>query len=227
MSYYHYYNNQSESFDPRDVSDLVLWLDAQDSSTITEISGKVSQWSDKSGSENHAVQSDSNNRPVYSADEVIFTNDNFVIPETTVVEAFFVISNITGNNGVEPLLGQYTSSQQAYTFLRALPSTDYTISVDGAAADDGEVRINNGSTFSGRNILVTGFNGYPKDSIKRVVNFKIDTPKVYRYIAALRTGATFYYANSRIHEVLLFSQEKTTTERGDIYEYLADKWSVS
>jgi hypothetical protein len=40
-----------------------LWLDAADASTITEISGAVSQWNDKSGNGRNATQSTSSKRP--------------------------------------------------------------------------------------------------------------------------------------------------------------------
>jgi hypothetical protein len=40
-----------------------LWLDAADSETITESSGSVSQWDDKSGSGNHATQSSGSLQP--------------------------------------------------------------------------------------------------------------------------------------------------------------------
>ena len=38
------------------IPDNILWLDASDSSTITEVSGAVSQWDDKSGNGNHVSQ---------------------------------------------------------------------------------------------------------------------------------------------------------------------------
>ena len=44
---------------------LKLWLDADDASTITLNSNTVSQWSDKSGNENHAVQSIASAQPTY------------------------------------------------------------------------------------------------------------------------------------------------------------------
>jgi hypothetical protein len=44
-----------------------LWLDAADASTITTVSGAVSQWDDKSGSGFNAAQSDATRRPVYNA----------------------------------------------------------------------------------------------------------------------------------------------------------------
>jgi hypothetical protein len=40
-----------------------LWLDAADASTITTVSGAVSQWNDKSGNGRHAIQVTSGNRP--------------------------------------------------------------------------------------------------------------------------------------------------------------------
>lgn len=42
----------------------LLWLDAADNSTITTVSGGISEWRDKSGNNFHALQSDANNRPV-------------------------------------------------------------------------------------------------------------------------------------------------------------------
>lgn len=40
-----------------------LWLDAADASTVTTVSGAVSQWNDKSGNARHATQATSGNRP--------------------------------------------------------------------------------------------------------------------------------------------------------------------
>ena len=48
---------------PAALSNLALWLDAADSSTITHSSNAVSQWSDKSGNSKHATQSTADNKP--------------------------------------------------------------------------------------------------------------------------------------------------------------------
>ncbi len=47
---------QGAAFAPNHVPNLQLWLDAADVATITESSGAVSQWDDKSGQGNHASQ---------------------------------------------------------------------------------------------------------------------------------------------------------------------------
>src|SRR5688572_17060005 len=49
---------------PVGIDGLRLWLDASDNSTINISGGLVTQWSDKSGFGNHAVQTDVNRQPV-------------------------------------------------------------------------------------------------------------------------------------------------------------------
>ena len=43
------------AFTPASLSPL-MWNDASDASTITEVAGKVSQWDDLSGNNNHVTQ---------------------------------------------------------------------------------------------------------------------------------------------------------------------------
>lgn len=46
-------------------ADLALWLDAEDTSTITLSGSNVSQWDDKSGNNHHVIQSTASNQPTY------------------------------------------------------------------------------------------------------------------------------------------------------------------
>lgn len=48
------------------AGNLSFWFDASDASTITLVSGAVSQWNDKSGNGRNATQATSTNRPAYS-----------------------------------------------------------------------------------------------------------------------------------------------------------------
>ncbi len=52
---------------PLDIDGAVLWLDADDYSTITESSGKVSQWNDKSTSGFNVSQPTTAEKPTYLA----------------------------------------------------------------------------------------------------------------------------------------------------------------
>ncbi len=70
------YNKRGGSFtDPSSLSDLQLWLDADDASTISDTSGAVDQWNDKSGNDYHVTQTGSN-RPTTGANTL---NDKNVI----------------------------------------------------------------------------------------------------------------------------------------------------
>ncbi len=50
-------------FTPPAISGLAAWWDASDAASITESSGAVSQWSDKSGNAHHLTQSSSGKKP--------------------------------------------------------------------------------------------------------------------------------------------------------------------
>jgi hypothetical protein len=52
---------------PAQLTGVALWLDAADAATLTRSGSAVSQWSDKSGSGNHAVQATVVNQPTYNA----------------------------------------------------------------------------------------------------------------------------------------------------------------
>jgi hypothetical protein len=56
---------------PAQLPSLALWLDAEDTASITLNGGKVSQWNDKSGSARHATQATAANQPEYIASTAV------------------------------------------------------------------------------------------------------------------------------------------------------------
>jgi hypothetical protein len=59
--------NAPSAWTPADLTGLALWLDADDSSTITLNGSTVSQWDDKSGNDRHATQATAVSQPAYNA----------------------------------------------------------------------------------------------------------------------------------------------------------------
>jgi hypothetical protein len=59
------YANQKSTFSPDSIAGLQLWLDSSDESAITQSSGSVSEWNDKSGNGNNAVQATGSYQPTY------------------------------------------------------------------------------------------------------------------------------------------------------------------
>jgi len=57
----------SLGFDPRQLEDIQLWLDASSTSTILmDENSRVYKWLDRSGLNNHAIQNNVANRPLFS-----------------------------------------------------------------------------------------------------------------------------------------------------------------
>ena len=104
-----------------DFSNLKLWLDANDSSTIIHSSDSVSQWNDKSGNDNHALQSTTANQPTITSTGIQFdgSNDGFTLTND-ISEAnlyVFIVSQgfgyVFSNNGTDRALF-FNSNQNLY-----------------------------------------------------------------------------------------------------------------
>lgn len=62
-----YGNYNPSDFSPITFTNCKLWLDASDSDTVIETSNLVSQWTDKSGNNNHALQTTGSLQPTTNA----------------------------------------------------------------------------------------------------------------------------------------------------------------
>ena len=113
-----------------------LWLDAADASTITTVSGAVSQWNDKSGSGRNATQPTSTRRPTYSAaflnskavisfdgsDDILgFTNRTLASNVNAISYFFVAISNAPSSTDYRALIDLNTNAgpDRASVYLRS------------------------------------------------------------------------------------------------------------
>ena len=101
-----------------------LWLDADDSSTITLVSGAVSQWNDKSGNGRHATQETANKRPSVVSDSVNGgsvirldgVDDEMALPSITAtagIRLYFVLRQNKGASGRNGGIAAMTSLASA------------------------------------------------------------------------------------------------------------------
>jgi hypothetical protein len=99
-----------------------LWLDASDSSTITTVSGGVSEWRDKSGNSRHAAQATAGSRPgtgtLNGLPVVAFDGvDDFMDVTTSALQGqaapnvFYVfVQTSAGSGGYRPVVATITGS---------------------------------------------------------------------------------------------------------------------
>lgn len=113
---------RATGFNPKSISGLAFWLDGNDPSTVTLVSGAVSQWSDKSGSASprNFTQSTANNRPttlaVNGKTAIKFDGTNDSLSNTTSDDpenrTLFAVALRGAGTGLE---GFYAGSKQNIT----------------------------------------------------------------------------------------------------------------
>jgi hypothetical protein len=146
---------------PAAFSNLALWLDASDGSTLfanttlsTPATSSVAGWKDKSGNNNHAIQSTSANQPTITSTGIQFdgSNDGFTLTND-ISEAnlniFFVL--------------------QGYGFLYANNATERTLFHDAGSGRKLWARINGSEFFSQRTV-----SGY-SDSTTQIHEFSLNS----------------------------------------------------
>ena len=196
-----------------------LWLDAADASTITETGGKVSQWNDKSGNNNHLSQSNSSNQPQYNP------------------------TQLNGQGGVDfhqnkKLFSSDTPTiQYVITVIEAQSATwtGYHSMLDGRGGRIGGLR----------QVNQTGFHNQPlakwEDGVIKTDNIfnSIDNPHIIGYTPAsnaspIRVGLTVGSydsvnsgGNATQYEIIALSTEPSQEDRQKIEGYLAHKWGLA
>lgn len=223
------------SFNPTDLTDLVLWLDATDATTITESGGSVTQWSDKSGNLNHATNASGTDRPTTGSRTINSLNaiefdgvDDFLdLPDNvlnnTAVTAFVVYNpdttdaeNIIGNNGTGAAKSRCYVSNQFVDFGntqldRAVKDTGVdllqAVWVDGASGDGRTqyLKINGDAVVSGN-----------VDRVEPASNFNI---------GSFNDGAAARF-DGAVSEIIAYSRNLSDAEKDQVGIYLSDKYNI-
>jgi hypothetical protein len=224
----------------------VLWLDASDNSSVTTVSGNVSQWSDKSGSGNHVSQSTLVDRPAYQTAVVNGLNainfggaptnhrlfrSSFTVAQPSVFTVFTVNSSY---NPANTLVVWDTGSGDR--FVQAVdPGTLLgfyrTSSLATQRAQIGTALTTNKTYVSacvsdatGHQLWLNGSKG--TDATAGTTGFNGIS------IGNLRGNPDPVLANEfthfgRICEIIVYSTKKTDTDRAAIESYLASKWAIT
>ena len=209
-------------FTPLELSPA-LWLDASDTSTITEVSGAVSQWDDKSGNGNNATQATAAAQPTTGSTtlnglNVISNdgNDHMVIPSVAFSGlTMFRVYRHSSETGM--MLGAADPTKFAGVFQTGsgtAPDQNFgTVSyhVDGVL-----------QTSVTRGTLWTAVNG--QTQIHRVTTTLTSTVA----LAILGyPGSASFTAVGDLAEVIIVDGTLTASEIAATESYLADKWGIT
>lgn len=238
---------QYSKFDPRYIPGCTLWLDADDSNTITFSSGNsVQTWSDKSVSANNAtgatikptypvVISGRNTIAFDSSAGSYMTLDTTKLPTGTSPFSLFIISRVNAGINTSPYLFSWgdisAGATNTFSVLFAqLNSTTYylgmtiTNSTTLSSYDTTNV-YNTLSIFSNQATSASDsdfLNGKPFSNPSARSAYNISTS--YGVIGAAANPLFTGKLTGNVGEIILFNRSITNTERQQLEGYLAWKW---
>jgi hypothetical protein len=225
---------------PADIT-TALWLDAADASTITESSGAVSQWNDKSGNSRHVSQDTAVNRPVVATTSVNSLN-TILFTQTTTVSAttkeLRSSTAYTANRGSIFIALKPASSQQA--FAAVFQSRNQGLEGFRAAP----VPNNQNTVTSNIANTIGRINGTSIQTFSAAQNFHTYSANTALILGAVYPAASnisFAWSvgrdqgvedigrgfNGEVAEVVVLPQVDTTATWEHVEGYLAHKWGLT
>ncbi len=219
----------SAAFSPLDLSP-VLWLDAADTSTITESGGAVSQWDDKSGNGNHvtqgtaAAQPTTGTRTINSINVLDFDGGDWLRTATAAVTSqpftMFVVGH--SDSGVSDTMLDSRTAADRVAFVMQLATNLRVLA--------GSLLSATGATVTGADHIFTAIvDGASSEIFVDASSYGTGNPGANSYEPATVGGSYVNGLNTwdgAIAEIVIVS----TVDAADIaamHAYLADKWGIT
>lgn len=201
----------------------VLWVDATQNVTKNG-SDLVSLWGDKSGNGNDLVQATETNRPLWSADGILFDGvDNFMKAAAfTLVQPEFiyiVFKQVTWTNGDYILDGNGTN----VGYLRQLGVTpELQAYAWTASANDSNLSLN---TYGIARVQFNGASSTFQINENTQITGNFGAANMGGFTLGSR-GDNSTFGNIEVKEVIVRNTDDDTYKNGTIYNYLADKYGI-
>jgi hypothetical protein len=220
-------------FNPKSVDGLQLWLDASDTTTITQDgSTNVSQWRDKSINGYQAVQNTGQGRDkptfVTGAQNYVSLapNQALVIPTfsyTTSWSVFCCMNNVVvgGRWLISPFWDAYLvmmgmgTGQKIFNGLLSDPGVSTGPHIEYTAAENTN---GTGSYVYYRDGTIQASNNTSYNQVATILNLGIGANATYGDAC----DGTYY-----MYEILIYNSYLSDTERQNIESYLAQKWAMT
>jgi hypothetical protein len=219
-----------------------LWLDASDASTVTTISGAVSQWNDKSGNGRNVSQGTASRRPTVSSASINNNNalsfdgvndfllsNNALLPTGTSSRSMFVVYKPGRTTGVNGICGQSgtgaTGAWFQLQFRSGLPTGDPYFAGFSADLTD-SVAVTTNAKIAGVTYNGTQATLYRNGLQIAQSNLTLNTGSSELSVGASSSGGDEFNLGL-IAEIVFASSFVSTNTRQLIEGYLAHKWDLA
>jgi len=222
-----------------------LWLDASDTTTITESSGSVSQWNDKSGNDFHVSQGTSANQPVTGTRTINGLNVlDFNVGTSNVLTratASQLVDSATGGftafavwqadttSGIGGVISQDASSgTRMPQMIRRDTTNVQTVRVAGGVfVDNAGVTVTTATTFvtasQHRINDIEAWGNGSSNGATATTGSNGTIAALIRVGAASATASAFF--DGVIAEIIVIPRNLTNLEMNSIGNYLVRKWA--
>ena len=218
---------EAAAFSPLDLSPA-LWLDASDTSTITEVGGAVSQWDDKSGNGNDVAQGTAALQPTTGTRTINGLNvldfdgsDQLLVNGSTLSQpnTIFLVASFDAGGGASPYA--ISSSGTNSTVFSLLTTSSIRIFA-------GSNLVSSETCSFAPQIYGAIING--ASSVIRVDGVATSGDAGSASLTLLSIGSSYNNLqdlNGAIAEVIIVDGTLTAGQITATESYLADKWGIT
>jgi hypothetical protein len=225
-------------FVPTDIAGFKLWLDASNTATITEASGRVSQWDDGSGSGNHVVQATGGSQPLTGSDTqnslnvITFSNarpdymktaSGFTVADPGMVYVVAKSAMAAGAQG--NVLDGFDSASNRWT-VGNLITTDKVNLYDSTSEKQGTSAWGTTNYHIVTATFKTSQSTLRFDGASENLTASLGTMPDFSGINIGRWNGGFGHWNGYIAEILIYEGEHDAGQISDVETYLNAKWAV-
>jgi len=220
-------------FSPLDIAGIALWLDAADAATITQTAGAVSQWDDKSGNNNHALQviglsqPTTGTRTINSLNTIDFDGSSDFMLLTSALSrtngyTVYIVCQVDDTGTTKAF---FSGSAPGALYLRSSTTEGFVIVRQNQAV------LLTGSTTGIVTPSIASFKSHSTGNIIRVNGVSNGSNATNNALTSdvtvfgISDGSNFLDAG--IAEVLVYSANLSTANENLLGAYLADKWGIT
>ena len=230
------YAGEEPTFSPEDISGLQLWFDASDTATITESSGLVSQWDDKSTNAFHVREA--TNKPTYGSTSlngvgvISFDGSNDKLLRSGVpMSSFF-----SGTGTTVFIIKKFNSGVVEFAIGNTAGSTTNRLSFEGGnradLPNDTTSKLISTSTTGAWKIFTVNRSTSDVvlyyDGVEKVRASNSNTLSSETVQISMGVGTNgFNFGNVDIAEIIIYNKTLSSLEMNMIGDYLASKWSLT
>ena len=223
---YYYAKAPQTAFQPTNLPSCALWVDGADTNTL---SGRVTQWNDKSTNNNHATQATDAKRPTYSNGKINTTSTLlFSTPLSAApsVEYGFCVFSVSNNISNQNIIFGGVNSRQLYVTSSQLAIAKagvVNILITGSSLILPNTRyLANYEYNYSSGLAVIYING----SSVAVATPSVVTNNQFTSVTTTSISSDGNGLGGSVFEVLLYNSALNNVQRQQIEGYLAWKWRL-